>query len=74
MVGIVQISSGIDPEINFQKIKMMVEECAVRGASLVCLPENFHYMGRNQEDDVKVAESIHSHKTIKRYRQLALEN
>jgi hypothetical protein len=31
-------------------------------------------MGRNQEDDVKVAEPIHSHKTVKRYRQLALEN
>lgn len=50
-----------------------MEECASRGADLVCLPENFHYMGRTWEDEIAVAETLKDN-TIKKYRRLALEN
>lgn len=56
LVGVVQITSGLDTDRNFEKIREQVEICADQGAKLVCLPENFNYMGRTYEDDIRIAE------------------
>jgi predicted amidohydrolase len=42
-------------EKNFEKNKLYIEACAGRGAHLVCLPENFHYMGRTYLDGIEIA-------------------
>jgi deaminated glutathione amidase len=73
LVGLVQISSGLDSELNFQKNKQNIEMCAQRGAALVCLPENFHYMGRSYTDGIEISEKL-SGPIVKRYKQLALDN
>lgn len=58
---------------NFENNKHNIEMCAARGAKLVCLPENFHYMGRNYTDGIEMAEPL-TGKIIKMYKQLALDN
>lgn len=68
-----QVSSGLDTELNFQKNKHNIEMCAAQGAKLVCLPENFHYMGRNYTDGIEISETLKG-PIIKRYKQLALDN
>lgn len=47
--------------------------CAGRGAKLICLPENFHFMGRHYADGIEIAEPL-SGPIIKKYKQLALDN
>jgi predicted amidohydrolase len=42
-------------EKNFEKNKYYIEKCATRGAKFVCLPENFHYMGRTYTDGIEMA-------------------
>ena len=73
IIGVIQCSTGLDIERNFEHNKVNVEHCAQRGAQMVCLPENFNYMGRSYEDDIAAAEPL-SGPSIKRYRQLALDN
>ena len=55
LVGVVQVSSGLDMEKNFEKNKELIERCATRGAKIVCLPENFNYMGRSYTDGIEIA-------------------
>jgi len=43
LVGIVQCRSTIDRQKNFEMISNYVEQCVERGATFVCLPENFAY-------------------------------
>ncbi len=51
----VQICAGLDMDLNFEKNKLNIEMCASRGAKFVCLPENFHYMGRSYTDGIEMA-------------------
>ena len=60
-------------EKNYETNKFYVERCAERGANLVCLPENFHYMGLHYTDGIEMAQTL-SGNIIKKYKQLALEN
>ena len=73
LVGVVQVSAGLDTELNFQKNKQLIEQCAQRGAKIVCLPENFHFMGRAYTDGISIAQPL-TGEVIKRYKQLALDN
>ena len=43
VVGIIQAASTDNLDKNYQKFKVMVEECVDRGADMVCLPEYFAY-------------------------------
>ncbi len=67
LVGVVQVCSGLDLESNYEKNKHYIEFCAGRGAKFVCIPENFHFMGRYYSDGIEVAEPLNG-PTIKRYR------
>ena len=44
IVGLVQFCASDDVERNFEKCSRHVEECADKGAQMVCLPEHFAYM------------------------------
>ena len=67
LVGVVQVCAGLDMEKNFNQNKHYIEMCAARGAKFVCLPESFHYMGRNYTDGIEMAESLNG-PIIKRYK------
>jgi deaminated glutathione amidase len=60
-------------DANFKKNKHLIEICAQRGAKLVCIPENFHYMPRTYEESIKAAEPLNG-PILKKYKQLALDN
>ena len=44
IVGLVQFSASEDVEKNFETNARLIEECAEKGAQMVCLPEHFAYM------------------------------
>lgn len=48
-VGAVQASAQDDVEHNLEKVRRAVAGCAARGARLVLLPENFAFMGTEEE-------------------------
>ena len=47
IVGVVQFCAGHDVEKNFETCSKLIEECAEKGAQMVCLPEHFAYMSEN---------------------------
>ena len=76
IVGIVQVCATEDVDLNYEKCRTFVEECADKGAQMVCLPEHFAYMNENTESAIKsfnFDESLNQ-KLFKKYRQLALDN
>jgi predicted amidohydrolase len=56
-VGAVQMESQDDLEANLVNARMLVREAAQRGAELVLLPENFAFMG-TEEDKRSIAEEL----------------
>ena len=62
-----------DFEKNFKFNTEMIEKASKEKASLICLPENFHYFFSNIKDYLKVAEPIEG-RTIQLYRDLAKKN
>lgn len=44
IVGLVQFCASGDVEKNFEKCSRLIEECADKGAQMVCLPEYFACM------------------------------
>eukprot|EP00347_Sterkiella_histriomuscorum_P000140 403377015 len=73
LVGVVQMCSTPNMDDNFKKNKKYIEECASRGAKIVCLPENFHCMTLTYAQGVNIAEKLDGD-IIKRYKQIALDN
>ena len=73
LVGVVQLCASNDAQKNFEKNKHYIEMCAQRGAKLICLPENFNFIGKSYDETLKVAEPLYG-QTIKKYKQLALDN
>jgi len=67
LVGVVQLTAGLDMDKNYEKNKELIEVCASRGAKLVCLPENFNYMGRSYTDGIEVAQPLNG-TILKRYK------
>jgi predicted amidohydrolase len=53
----VQMSSQDDVDANLSRVDVLVEQAAAQGASVVLLPENFAYMGK-EEGRRKIAEPI----------------
>ena len=48
LAAAVQLTSGQDPELNFNAAEEQIDLAARRGAELIGLPENFAFMGRGQ--------------------------
>jgi N-carbamoylputrescine amidase len=53
-VGLVQMSMGPDPEVNFAHAVAHVRDAAHRGANIVCLPELFQTQYFCQREDLKL--------------------
>jgi len=60
-------------EHNFSKISEYVVQCAKHGAKLICLPENFAFMGSTPEETDQMKETLDG-PLIKRYAQMAIDN
>lgn len=45
LAAVVQLTTGADPEAAFAQAESLVAQAAERGAQLVALPENVHFMG-----------------------------
>ena len=49
LAAALQLTSGSDPDANLAAAEEQIELAARRGAELVGLPENFSYMGDDQQ-------------------------
>ena len=47
LAAAVQLTSGQDPELNFNAAEEQIDLAARRGAELIGLPENFAFMGED---------------------------
>ena len=73
----VQLCATEDIDQNFEKCSRLVEECAEKGAQMVCLPEHFAYMTQNRDGSLANAfefdDKLNAH-LFQKYKQLALDN
>ncbi len=69
LVGVVQMTSTADREKNLDAAVRLVSEAAGLGAKLVGLPENFAFMGR-EEDRISGAETLEG-PTVSALREVA---
>jgi N-carbamoylputrescine amidase len=53
-VGLVQMSMGPDPDVNFESAQRHIREAARRGADIVCLPELFRAQYFCQREDLRL--------------------
>jgi predicted amidohydrolase len=58
LAACVQMTSRADVAENLDKVRRGVDEAARRGAQLVVLPENFAFVGLDEQDKMAVAESL----------------
>jgi len=72
-VGIVQMTSVNDKDINFQRNAETVRAASSQGCLLLCFPECFSFIGAKAGEAQAAAEDI-SGPTITRYRALAREH
>jgi predicted amidohydrolase len=56
-VGVVQLTSRDNLAANLQRCRELIAEAAKRGAQVVTLPENFAYLG-NEQEKFKIAETL----------------
>lgn len=73
LIAVAQMTSSLDIEENYQQCFAHVKKAAALGASIVCLPENFAFMGAGDGDNLKMAQSLDG-PLIERFRSLALKN
>ena len=45
VIGVIQMDSQSDVDENLKTASAFIEEAAARGAKLVAMPENMHYVG-----------------------------
>jgi len=77
VVGLVQFCANTDVQRNLEKCAQLIEECAEKGAQMVCLPEHFAFMS---DETVKSGgkkyefNELLDRKLFRAYCQLALDN
>jgi len=69
-LGLVQMCSRNNKEVNFQECSRLVAEAAAKGCALVTLPECFSFIGAQPGDAPRAAEPL-SGPTMQRYCALA---
>src|SRR5690242_2130546 len=58
VVAAVQLTSTGDVDANLERCRELVREAATAGAQLIGLPENFAYLGPDQDHRAALAEAI----------------
>ncbi|MRG91097.1 carbon-nitrogen hydrolase family protein [Polyangium spumosum] len=61
VVAAVQMNSQADLAENLGRAERLVAEAAARGAQIVVLPENFAFMGGDDDERLRVAEDLDAH-------------
>lgn len=72
-IAVAQMTSTHDIEENYRVVSNLTAEASAAGASLLCLPENFHFLGRNFTESLAIAEPLDG-PSIRRYADLAKEH
>lgn len=72
-VGLVQMTSVNDKDINFRRNAETVRAAAVQGCQLVCFPECFSFIGARPGEAQAAAEEL-TGPTVARYKALAREH
>ena len=67
LAAVAQVNQNTNVEANFSKIARMTEEAAIRGAKLICFPENCNFFGQG----VVAAAQPLSGVFMARYKELA---
>ena len=70
LIAVAQMKSGDDVEANFQTIYRLCEHAKQRGAQLVCFPENFAFLSKDQAAKASMAEPLDG-PLFARYRGIA---
>ena len=71
LIAVIQTCSSSNVEANFGKLSSQIKECASNGASLVCLPECFAFMGTGSKTVFK--ENVQNGEVIGKYKSLAAQ-
>ena len=58
LIGLVQVCSTADPQSNYDKLSDFISQCAKQGADIVCLPENFAFMGGTPDQVAQIKQSV----------------
>jgi len=58
IVSVVQMVSSANVENNLARLRSYLSAAQLKGAKLVVLPENFAFMGRQEEDKLAISESF----------------
>ncbi len=58
IVAAVQMASGPNLDANLMETERLIAEAVKAGAELVCLPENFAFMGKQEADKLALRESF----------------
>jgi len=66
VIGIVQMRSVLDKDVNFALARRLVQEAAARQADLVCLPENFDYIGVGGEPEPLTGPTVLRYQALSR--------
>ena len=56
-IAAIQMASGTNVSANLIEAGRLISDAAQAGAKLVVLPENFAFMGMNEEDKIKIREN-----------------
>eukprot|EP00300_Choanocystis_sp_HF-7_P027586 c32737_g1_i1.p1 GENE.c32737_g1_i1~~c32737_g1_i1.p1 ORF type:complete len:306 (-),score=65.46 c32737_g1_i1:31-918(-) len=72
-VAVCQMRTTADLERNLAVCSRLIRQAVSGGASLVCLPENFAFMGTSSSESVAIAQPL-SGPRMASYRNLAKEN
>jgi len=70
LLAVTQMTSTNDEQQNYDAAKILVEKAALKGAKLICLPENFAFLGENNEESRLHAMPLNSQK-LRSYVELA---
>jgi len=63
--GCIQLASGNDRQTNLELAATLIDEAAGEGCDIVLLPENFSFMGANDNEKLAVAEEQDSSLTLR---------
>jgi deaminated glutathione amidase len=55
-IGVIQMVSGSDVQVNLQRARILLESAAAQGAELAVLPEYFCLMGQTDADKLAIGE------------------
>lgn len=72
-IAVAQMTSNSNREHNLETCRLLIEEADGVGARLLCLPENFAFIGENEQANLEMAEPLHG-PTIMQFRKWAQDH